>query len=360
MMRILKARFRAGQTIGFVLGLIGLLGSALISWVNWRGKPNTVVSHSYQLVAERADQWQPIGGKWEISGGEVASESNERGAKLLTGSNTWRDYTVNADIHFDSKSADMGVVVRSNNESVGIFAFDGYYVGLRSLDDTLVVGRANYGWAEARPVPMPGGVRPSEWYHLRVTAFGCNVAASAQNLSTLQTAWIAFEERSCIQSGRMGLRSLNAQGSWRNVSISSANLSDYLHLRSRATSVEQPVIVNGPPWWNAWHIALLFAGSLTLALSIQLIYFRVQQWKAQTIMRERERLAHEVHEMMAQSFAGLSHQLETIRATLLRGNPQELGEIPYKLTVAYELVRKCHEKASKTIATLGTTPSTAP
>ena len=350
MTRLTKAGLKCTDTIGLALAFLGI---ALFAWIHWRVEPNTVDPHAYQLAAEQANQWQALGGKWEVANGAVYSHSNERGAKLLTGSKAWRDYTVSSDIQFDSTSADMGVIIRSNNESQGIFAFDGYYVGLRSLDDTLVIGRANYGWAEARPVTMPGGVHPSQWYRLRVTAYGCNIAASAQNLSTLQTAWIAFEERSCIHSGRIGLRSLNAQGIWRNVSITNASLRDYARLQQHAACVEQPLIPNGPSWWTSWHITLLFAGALALALLIQLSYFRVQQWKAHTIKKERDWLAHELHDTMAQSFAGVGYQLRGIRSSILRGDSHDLEHIPDQLTVAYQLVRRCHEDASRTIAMLG-------
>jgi len=303
------------------------------------------------------DEWKAFGGSWAISNDAIHSNSYERGAKLLAGSSNWINYTLSSDIRFDGVAADMGVIVRSNDESEGVDAYNGYFVGLRSLDGTLVIGRANYGWVEARPVLIPGGVHPSVWYRLRVTAFGCNIAASAQNLTTLQITWIAFEERSYVKSGRIGLRSLNANGMWRNISVTGAGWNDYLELQQHAASVEQPVILNGPPWWTPWHVGVLFLGILTLALLTQLIYFRFQRWKVDTITQERERLAHDIHDTMAQSFAGIGYQIQGIRSKVVRAGHPDSRQIADELSMAYQLIHRCHEEASRTIAMLGSSQS---
>jgi len=151
-----------------------------------------------------------------------------------------------------------GVVIRSNDESRGVDAYNGYFVGLRSLDGTLVMGRASYSWLEVLPVSIPGGVHPFTWYRLRVTAYACNIGASVANLSTQQTAWIAFQEHFCIKSGRFGLRTLNANAEWRNVRVEPASWKDYDDLEQHAGFVQHPVIVNGPPWWTPWHVGVLF------------------------------------------------------------------------------------------------------
>jgi signal transduction histidine kinase len=186
-----------------------------------------------------------------------------------------------------------------------------------------------------------------------VTAYECNIAASVQNLTTFQTAWIAFEERSCVETGRIGLRSLNPGGTWRNISVTEAGRNDYLELQRHAAFVERPEVPAGPPWWTPWHVGMLFAAALALALLAQLVYFRTQRWKTYTIMQERERLAHEIHDTMAQSFAGIGYQIQGIRSSLVRGDLQDTGYIVDQLSVAYQLVRRCHTEASETIAMLG-------
>jgi signal transduction histidine kinase len=333
---------------GVVLAGLGFAGW---SWLHWGGGGNVVPTHSFPFQSGAMGEWKAIGGSWDMHKDVVLSMSNERGAKLVAGSPNWGNYTLVSDIRFEGAAADMGVIIRSNDETEGTDAYNGYFVGVRSLDGTLVIGRADYGaWVEARPVPIPGGISPSVWYRLHVTAYGCHIAASAQNLSTLKTSWVAFEERLCVRHGRIGLRSLNANGMWRNVSVTSADWSDYQALAQHATSVEQPVVFEGPPWWTPWHVGMLFAGVLCAALLAQLVYFRMQQWKAYAITQERERLAHEIHDTMAQSFAGVGYQIQGIRRSVIRDGLKDSPLIAEQLSVAYQLVRKCHEEASRTIA----------
>jgi signal transduction histidine kinase len=334
------------------------LAAALVAlgvnlWQRLRHPAGAVPAHNFDLGSGKLDEWKAIGGQWQIVDGVIHNNSPERGAKLLAGSSEWKNYTLNGDIRFTEGGVDMGMIIRSNSEMQGVDTYNGYYLGLRNLDGTIVIGRSDFGWVEARPFPMPGGILPGVWYRMRVTAYECNIAASVQNLTTLQTAWIAFEERSCVESGRIGLRSLNPGGMWRNISVEPAGWEDYQALRRHASFVESPLVPAGPPWWTPWHVGMLFAAALALALLTQLIYFRVQQWKAYTITQERERLAHEIHDTMAQSFAGVGYQIQGIRRSVVRGDRHDSRQIAEQLSVAYQLVRKCHVEASRTIAMLG-------
>lgn len=332
------------------------LAFAVWLWFHAYPVERVVPARSYQLQPGELGEWTAFGGSWEITQDVIHNYGEDfdmRGAKLVTGSPTWGNYTLTSDIRFDRDGGDMGIIFRSNDEAEGLDSYNGYYVGLRMEGGDLIIGRSNYGWIEARPVTMPGGVHPSVWYRLRVTAYACNIAASAENLDTHQTAWIAFQERFCLKTGRIGLRSVNAGGRWRNISIAPAGWNDYLHLRQHAASVEQPVVLPGPPWWTPWHAGTLFGGILAFALLAQLIYFRMERWKTFAITQERQRLAHEIHDTMAQSFAGIGYQLQGIRSGLLRGGRQDSDYLAEQLGIAYQLVRRCHTEASETIAMLG-------
>jgi signal transduction histidine kinase len=332
---------------------LAAMGFAAWAWLHWPSSGSVVQAQTYQLQAGRMNEWIPYGGSWEIVDGAVRSNSYERGAKLLAGSRHWANYTLTADMWFEGPAADMGVVIRTNDEAVGVDAYRGYFVGIRSLDGTLVMGRANYSWIEVLPVTMPGGIHPFNWYRLRVTAYDCDIAASVTNLTTKQTAWIAFAEHFCVKSGRFGLRTLNANAQWRNIGVEPADQGNLQELVQHAAFVQHPVSVDGPPWWTPWHVGMLFAGALALALLAQLSYFRFQNWKADTITRERERLAHDIHDTMAQGFAGVGYQIQGIRKSIMRGERLDSRHIADQLSVAYQLVRSCHEEASRTIAMLG-------
>ena len=330
----------------------GAVAAFIAFWVYRTYAGNTVPFHTYALQTGSKD-WTPIGGDWIITNGVVVNNSPERGAKLLTGSDYWQNLTFTTEMKFTGTNADMGVIIRVNVPRQGADSYNGYYIGLRTLDGTIVVGRSDFGWREAPPVHVPGGVVSNVWYRLRVIAYGCNIAASVQNSATLQTAWIAFRESGCVSSGRIGLRSLNAGGMWRNISIAPATWNDYLQLSQHATAVEYPEVVPGPPWWTPLHAGILFGSLLAFLLLLQLVYFRIQQWKAYTITRERERLAHDIHDTMAQSFAGIGYQIQGIYHHMRCGGPVDSAEIADQLHVAYQLVHRCHEEASRTIAMLG-------
>jgi signal transduction histidine kinase len=329
-----------------------LLGMGL----GWRALVHEAVPvHVYQADTNSLAEWTPYGGMWTSADHVIYSHhEEERAAKLMTGSEQWTNYTMSAEMRFNGEHGDMGLIIRSHDENVGLDAYNGYYVGLR-MDGggSLLIGRSNYGWWEARPVPVPGGLHTGSWMRLRVTAYGCDIAASVEDLATGQMAWIAFHERSCLKSGRIGLRSVDIEGVWRNVTIQPATQADYLAIEQHARSVEQPVIPNGPPWWTPWHVGMLFVCVLSAALMAQFAYFRVERWKSDTIMQERERLAHEIHDTMAQSFAGVGYQIQGIRSSVVRGEHLDARHIAEQLSVAYQLIRRCHAEASGTIAMLG-------
>src|SRR6202020_794229 len=90
-------------------------------------------------------------------------------------------------------------------------------------------------------------------------------------------------------------------------------------------------VLAGPPWWTPWHLVLLFAGLLAIASALQMTYFRIQQWKANTITQERERLAHDIHDTMAQSFAGIGYQIQGIRSSIVQGTHNGPNEVADKL-----------------------------
>ncbi len=340
----------------FILVAVSLtcLASSALAWHFWHHANILIPAHSYVLQPDKMSEWKAVGGDWRISDGVVYNTSYERGSKLLTGMSSWGNYTVKSDIQFVGNNADMGVIIRTSDErKEGSDTYNGYYVGLRTLDGTMVIGRSNFLWMEAPPVQVPGGIHPFVWYRLVVTAYGCNIAASAQNLSTLQEAWIALEDSSCFETGRIGLRSLSAGGMWRNISVSGSTKSDYRALQRHAGSVERLQVLPGPPWWTPWHVGTLFVATSALILLTQFAYFRIQKWKTHTITRERERLAHDIHDTMAQSFAGVGYQIQGIRRRVVRGERLDYAYLADQLHDTYQLVRNCHEEASRTISMLG-------
>ncbi|MGA2808267.1 MAG: histidine kinase [Terracidiphilus sp.] len=555
---------RRGVPLALLLCLVLALGFvALRAWLH---SPSRGLPYRDSFSRNTAEEWKALGGTWELDNGMMRNDSDERGAKLLSGSPYWHNYSIEADIKLLGISGDAGLIIRSRNEEEGVNSYNGYYAGIRTRDNTLVLGRAEHGWIEVtRENPAPGGIRPFQWYHLKLLAYDCQIAAVVTTPSQASSTSLAINDQDCVESGRVGLRSYSSGGIWRNVVVRSATHQDLeemlrsmgsqrnsapgnaiaetsqspsevpspeqrkaearsnantqsiesLLLSSFATpaiatirgvvvlttpllfvqdstggvSIPQPTapplkvgdevevtgevhpgdfsstmeharvqvlwartpvppvsvtasqastgrydatfvelqgrlagkergpdntlildldegpqsfraimnpgrgdylfsqlkpdsslrlrgicvvdpaftknltpfvlllrsnedleVLAGPPWWSTGHVIVLVVVSLLLALVGVSLYHRVEHWRLRAILEERERLAHEMHDTLAQSFAGIGFQLQAIR----NGLPDQMSPLNQQLELASNLVRHSHEEARRSIATLRT------
>ena len=217
-----------------------LLAGAAAVWLV-RKSPTYGLPYHSAFREQKASEWVPFDGTWSVQDGAMRNSSDERGAKIVTGSERWADVILEADVRFLGTAGDAGLLVRSSREEAGVDAYNGYYAGLRSFDNSLVLGRADFGWSEARPVPLPVPIRPLAWYHMRIVAFGCRLAASASDPATGKTSVVAMEEPHCVPAGRIGLRSMATGGEWRNVSVRAAAAPDLLAMLREAPPVGHPL-----------------------------------------------------------------------------------------------------------------------
>jgi signal transduction histidine kinase len=195
----------------------------LMRWHSSRISPQAIYHDSFRI--DKQDAWEPFGGAWEIVDGAMRNNSDERGAKTMNGSTRLTDYMVEADVQLLGQYGDAGLIIRGSNEEEGVDAYDGYYAGIRDLDNTLILGRAGYGWIEYQAQHVTPRVYAQEWYHIKLLAYGCNIVATATSPSGLTTI-DAMQEPDCIQSGRFGLKSFQSGGLWRNVQVRAATYQD--------------------------------------------------------------------------------------------------------------------------------------
>jgi two-component sensor histidine kinase len=542
-----------------------LLAVLLVGLRAYLHSPGYDLPYRDSFERDKADEWKALGGTWELENGTMRNDSDERGAKLLTGSPYWRNYSIEADINLLGSSGDAGLIIRSGDEEEGVNAYSGYYAGLRTLDGVLVMGRAEHGWMEVnKHIQDPDGIRTGRWYHLKLLAYDCQIVAAATPRSQATSTSLAITDTDCIPSGRIGLRSYSSGGIWRNVVAHPATHQDLVAMletaggsmeskpnnataqdsesfglrrieeqqeESRATSnkaaqsieslrvtsfaepatatvrgvviltaprlfvqdstggvyVPQPKtpllkvgdevevtgevhsgdfsstleqatvqvlwartpmppvsvtafqastgkfdatfvevqgrlerkeqgpdntlildldegpqsfravmnpgrgdylfstlklgsslrvrgicvvdpsftknltpfvlllrsnedldVLAGPPWWSTGHVIAIVVASLLLALVVNFVYHRIAHWRMQGILEERQRLAHEMHDTLAQSFAGIGFQLQAVRNRL----PEESSVVLQQLDMARNLVRHSHEEARRSIATL--------
>jgi len=107
--------------------------------------------------------------------------------------------------------------------------------------------------------------------------------------------------------------------------------------------------VQPAPWWNVEHTLWAgLAGLLTLAV-ISRLRHRALNLRYQAIVEERSRIAREMHDTLAQGFAGLTYQLEGMAREMHDAPP---GPATRRLEAALQLVRHCREEAHRSIFAL--------
>ncbi len=239
--RTQRRRVLAGLLLGVVLG-VTLAG--LHAYL--RG-PDRGLPYRDSFAKGKADEWKALGGTWELINGMMRNDSDERGAKLLTGSPYWHNYSIEADVSLLGISGDAGVVIRSGNEEEGVNSYSGYYAGIRTLDDTLVLGRAEHGWMEVNKRSAAlGSVRPFQWYHLKLLAYDCQIAASVTAPSRPSSTVLSIADPECIQTGRVGLRSYSSGGIWRNIVVRPITHEDVAEVLQSAGGQRDSGVQNRP------------------------------------------------------------------------------------------------------------------
>ena len=200
----------------------------LAACIQYQRNPRSGLPYRDAFRIGKAEEWKAFGGTWELMDGAMRNDSDERGAKLLTGSGRWQNYSMEADVMLLGPGGDAGLVVRSSDEEEGVDAYTGYYAGLRNSDNTLVLGRAGHGWTDVETPFLSDRhtVQAYRWYHLKLLAYGCQLVAAAGLPGEEARTTVAVKDVDCVLSGRAGLRSYAAGGVWRNVVVRPATLED--------------------------------------------------------------------------------------------------------------------------------------
>ena len=224
MSRSVARRRVLGVALAAAVLVIAIAVAIVYRW-NTRSGP---VEHRV-ISLEKQEDWQAFGGTWQYADGVMTNNSDERGAKLMTGSNYWTNYSLDADVLLLGQYGDAGLIIRASDEETGVDAYHGYMAGLRDLDNTLMMGRADYGWKEYAAKRVMPRVSAEQWYHVKFLAFECDFAVSATSQSG-DTTTIAIRDPDCIRSGRFGLKSYNTGAQWKNVEIRPAAQSDLVSM----------------------------------------------------------------------------------------------------------------------------------
>ncbi|MGB7549573.1 MAG: histidine kinase [Terracidiphilus sp.] len=244
-MRKLGARTAVGALI-LAIAVAGV--AAWFAYIGWAQREPYFHDNFARDSDGRAYRggWQAFGGTWQVVNGTMQNIADDRGAKLMNGNTHWHNYMVEADVQLLGETGDAGFVIRATQEEVGVDSYHGYFAGLRDLDDTLILGRADYGWHEYRAIPFHPGVFTGTWHHLKMIAYECTIAASATTENG-HTTVASVHDPQCIQEGRFGLQSYSTGAVWRNVEVRPAAEKDLRVLLGgqKPAPPDQPPVVPG-------------------------------------------------------------------------------------------------------------------
>jgi signal transduction histidine kinase len=164
--------------------------------------------------------------------------------------------------------------------------------------------------------------------------------AESENSSELRD----LKEGSTIRIS--GICVLDISGTWGTGGAYASTIRYKVLLRSPGdVQVIQPA-----SWWTTPHVIYLaaFLGVLVLVFFGLVVYGRMEGWRLQAVLEERERLANDIHDTLAQSFAGIGFQLQAIRKAI----PSELHGLRQQVDLARELVRHSHKEARRSLEPL--------
>jgi signal transduction histidine kinase len=198
---------------------LAFLAVVIVSgWQVYTSGPRYGLPYEASFIPEVEDRWDALGGTWEIVNGSMRNDSNDRGAKLLTGSPHWKDYIVEAD--FQALGAgSVGVLARVTEPEVGENSFKGYFAGVRAVDNSLVLGSFDFAYHEAARTVLPDPVRPFRWYHIKLRVEGCQITVAATAVGMPEVRTKPLNDPDCFRAGSFGLRSNGTGGVWRNVTV---------------------------------------------------------------------------------------------------------------------------------------------
>jgi signal transduction histidine kinase len=158
----------------------------------------------------------------------------------------------------------------------------------------------------------------------------------------------ALQEGSVVEVSAISI--LEVDGTW-NYGVSSASS---IHCKLLLRSPGDVLVLQPASWWTTRHVLYIAAilGALVVAFLCLVVYIRVEHWRLQAVHKERERLAHEIHDTLAQSFSGIGFQLQAIRKAI----PQESPGLRKQVDLACDLVRHSHKEARRSIEPLRLDP----
>lgn len=141
----------------------------------------------------------------------------------------------------------------------------------------------------------------------------------------------------------IGIDMLNVEGGIGYLNYRDTTVHSVLLLQS----LNDISLISPATWWNQTRLLSLITvlGILLTSFLVLLMYVQLKRWKVESTLHERERLARDVHDTLAQSFAGVGFQLQVIRRAIMTGDENLLHHVD----TARDLVQFSHREARRSL-----------
>jgi len=187
-----------------------------------------LVSTSFQDDFSSGNQvgWVNYNGSFMVDNGEYLATNTEgySGSKSVQSSTSFSDFTYDAQVQVNG-AGDGGLIFRASKFSLGADEYNGYYFGISSGGQNIVLGKANGTWTSLKTAAMT--IVANTWYQVRVVAKGTSIKIYVNDMTTPK---IDYTDAS-FTSGSIGVRCYNTITRWDNLSVSSSTINGFKELK---------------------------------------------------------------------------------------------------------------------------------
>jgi alpha-L-arabinofuranosidase len=162
--------------------------------------------------------WKPLEGNWKVTNGMVSVNSGP-GYKLIRENPVVKDGTIEVDMKFGKAAQVAGLILRVGNAQNGMDDFDGYEIGLAPGRQMLVLGKHVHNFKLLKEVKV--AFDKNSWTHLRVDLKGGQLSIYINNDNA--PALVYTDDSNPLLAGKVGLRTFNADVSFKDVIIKQNN-----------------------------------------------------------------------------------------------------------------------------------------
>ena len=156
--------------------------------------------------------WVTYGGGWLVRGGvfQTASHTNS-GSPGLTGVKAVAPAAVFEDLSYEgtvtlTESGDAGLIFRVSEAAIGTDSYRGYYAGISTERNEVILGKAAHQWFPIKTAPMK--IDPGKPHRIRIEARGTKIRVFVNDQSQPKLE----AEDADYQTGMIGVRRYNTRG----------------------------------------------------------------------------------------------------------------------------------------------------